>query len=148
LNFLPIINLHVGWKRRLEAYIAGGGKKKLDPKFIACDNHCKLGKWIYGAGKAYADSAAYGRVRAEHARFHVHAAAVVTFVNRGDKETATAVFNGEYALTSNNLKREIMELAGEVGHGDDLAGETYGSLMVAGVPARSNSFTGNSTSTG
>jgi len=40
---------------------------------------------------------------------------VVTFVNLGDHATAEQVLNGEYAKVSNNLKREILVLAQEVG---------------------------------
>ena len=114
MNFLEIISAHVRWKQRLLDYIADSSEK-LDPALVGTDNHCKLGKWIYGEGQAYADLPHFERVRAEHAAFHKHAAAVVIFVNLGDHATAQQVLNGEYAKVSNNLKREIIVLAQEVG---------------------------------
>lgn len=114
MNFLEIISTHVRWKQRLLDYIANSSEK-LDPALVGIDNHCNLGKWIYGKGQAYADLPQFEKVRAEHAAFHKHAAAVVIFVNLGDHATAEQVLNGEYAKVSNNLKREILVLAQEVG---------------------------------
>lgn len=114
MNFLEIISAHVRWKQRLLDYIADNSEK-LDPALVATDDHCKLGKWIYGEGQAYAGLPHFDKVRAEHAAFHKHAAAVVTFVNRGDHATAKQVLHGEYAKVSNSLKREILVLAQEVG---------------------------------
>jgi len=114
MNFLEIISAHVRWKQRLLDYIANSSEK-LDPALVGTDNHCKLGQWIYGEGQAYAELPHFEKVRTEHAQFHKHAAAVVTFVNLGDHATAQQVLNGEYAKVSNNLKREIIVLAQEVG---------------------------------
>lgn len=114
MNFLEIISAHVRWKQRLLDYIANSSEK-LDPTMVGTDKHCKLGKWIYGEGQAYAALPHFDRVRTEHAQFHKHAAAVVTFVNLGDHATAQQVLNSEYAKVSNNLKREILVLAKEVG---------------------------------
>ncbi len=114
MNFLEIISAHVRWKQRLLDYIADSSEK-LDPALVATDNHCKLGQWIYGDGQVYSELAHFEKVRVEHAKFHKHAAAVVTFVNLGDHATAQQVLDGEYAKVSNSLKREILVLANEVG---------------------------------
>lgn len=114
MNFLEIISAHIRWKQRLLDYIENSNEK-LDPAQIGTDDHCKLGKWIYGEGQAYASMPHFDNVRTEHAKFHKHAAAVVTFVNLGDHATAQQVLNGEYAQTSKNLKKEILVLAKEVG---------------------------------
>lgn len=114
MNFLEIISAHVRWKQRLESYILER-QEKLDPAEIGRDDHCRLGKWIYGEGQGYATAANFEKMRAEHAAFHKHAAAVVTFANRGDLDLATEVLNGEYARVSNQLKRDIIALAREVG---------------------------------
>ena len=90
MNFLEIISAHVRWKQRLLDYIADSSEK-LDPALVGADDHCKLGKWIYGEGQAYAGLPHFEKVRAEHANFHKHAAAVVTFVNLGDHATAQQV---------------------------------------------------------
>ena len=115
MNFLEIISAHIRWKQRLHSYILERGEK-LDPAEIGRDDHCTLGKWIYGEGQAYAHLPQFEKVRMEHARFHKHAAAVVTFCNRGDRESAEHVLNGDYANVSNNLKREIATLAQQVGN--------------------------------
>ena len=114
MNFLEIISAHIRWKQHLLDYIENSSEK-LDPAQIGTDDHCKLGKWIYGEGQAYANMPHFDKVRTEHAKFHKHAAAVVTFVNLGDHATAQQVLNGEYAQTSKNLKKEILVLAKEVG---------------------------------
>jgi hypothetical protein len=114
VNFLEIISAHVRWKQRLENYILARDEK-LDPAEVCRDDHCTLGKWIYGEGQAYAHAQHFEKVRDEHAAFHKHAAAVVTFVNRGDHDVATEVLNGDYARVSNQLKRDIIALAQEVG---------------------------------
>ncbi len=114
MNFLEMISAHVRWKQRLLTYIQDKSEA-LDPAVIGRDDQCRLGKWIYGEGKAYTQANHFEKVRTEHADFHKHAAAVVTFVNRGDRDMASEVLNGEYARTSNNLKRDIIALAQEVG---------------------------------
>lgn len=114
MNFLEIISAHVRWKQRLESYILER-QEKLDAAEICRDDRCTLGKWIYGDGQHYAETNNFEKMRAEHAAFHKHAAAIVTFANRGDLDTATEVLNGVYARTSNNLKRDIIALAREVG---------------------------------
>ncbi len=114
MNFLEIISAHVRWKQRLSTYIKDKSEP-LDPAVICRDDECRLGKWIYGEGQAYKQAENFEKVRTEHAQFHKHAAAVITFVNRGDRDLATQVLNGEYARVSNNLKRNIIALAQEVG---------------------------------
>lgn len=118
MNFLEMISAHVRWKQRLRTYIQDKSEP-LDPAMIRRDDQCRLGKWIYGPGQSYKQSELFEKVRAEHASFHKHAAAVVTFVNRGDRDLATEVLNGEYARVSNNLKRDIIALAQEVGSSPD-----------------------------
>jgi len=118
MDFLEIISAHVRWKQRLRDYIQHKAEP-LDPAFIGRDDQCTLGKWIYGAGQTYAQTQNFENVRTEHAAFHKHAAAVVTFVNRGDCDLATQVLNGEYARVSNHLKRDIIALAQEVGGSPD-----------------------------
>lgn len=114
MNFLEIISAHVRWKKRLENYILTR-EEKLDPAEIGRDDHCTLGQWIYGEGQAYTHAQHFEKVRSEHAAFHKHAAAIVTFANRGDREVAEEVLNGDYARVSHNLKRDIIALAQEVG---------------------------------
>lgn len=114
MNFLEIISAHVRWKQRLLAYIQDK-TEPLDPAIVGRDDQCRLGKWIYGDGQAYTHAESFEKVRTVHAAFHKHAAAVVTFVNRGDCATAAAVLNGQYAKTSNSLQRTIVALAREVG---------------------------------
>lgn len=122
MNFLEIISAHVRWKQRLRDYIQHKAEP-LDPAIIGRDDQCSLGKWIYGEGQAYTHAGNFEKVRIEHAAFHKHAAAVVTFVNRGDIDLATQVLNGEYAKVSNHLKRDIIALAQEVGASPDQAQE-------------------------
>jgi len=118
MNFLEMISAHVRWKKRLSTYIQEKSEP-LDPAMISRDDQCRLGKWIYGAGQSYIKSNHFEKVRTEHAAFHKHAAAVVTFVNRGDRDLAIEVLNGAYARVSNNLKRDIIALAQEVGSNPD-----------------------------
>lgn len=106
MNFLEIISAHVRWKQRLRDYIQNKAEP-LDPASIGRDDQCTLGKWIYGEGQTFAQALNFEKVRVEHAAFHKHAAAVITFVNRGDCDLATQVLNGEYARVSNHLKRDI-----------------------------------------
>lgn len=114
MDFLKIINAHIMWKQKLQAYIQGTSPEHLDASVIARDDQCMMGQWIYGEGKLFEGTPPYEQVRSEHARFHQLAAEVVRHVDHGDRDQAVTLLHGDYAKISQVLKRGIIALSNEL----------------------------------
>jgi hypothetical protein len=115
MEWMKIVNGHVMWKQRLQAYLEGNSEEKLDPEVVGRDDQCALGKWIYGDGKAHEALPHFAKVKEDHAHFHLHAAQVVKLVDAGEREAAEKLLTGDYNKLSQRLKHEILTLYSEVG---------------------------------
>ena len=82
MNFDDAIQAHSSWKLKLSTYLRkpDGSLKSSD---IRPDNKCKLGQWLHGEGRKFANLPEYKKLVAEHARFHQAAASVVDKANAG-----------------------------------------------------------------
>ncbi len=90
LNFDQAITAHSDWKRKLSSYLQKPNGS-LKPADIALDNKCDLGKWIAGEGANFSNLTEFASLKAEHARFHKVAAAIVARADRGERVAEAAL---------------------------------------------------------
>jgi len=111
MNFDSAIDVHVGWKMKLSAYLAKPDNS-LDPTKVSADNLCDLGKWIYSEGKAHAHMPEFSRLTADHAQFHKAAAEVVRKANTGIKVTDEVALGSksDFAQASTAVVVDLMNL--------------------------------------
>ncbi len=110
VDFDAIIDAHQAWKKKLRSAIEGGEERNLNADEVCKDNQCALGKWIYGAGKAYEVSADYEPLRHTHAEFHVCAADILRRTQQGDKDGANNLLVGDFFDLSNQTVRHIIAM--------------------------------------
>lgn len=94
---------HAQWKETLREAIERGNCN-LRPDAVAADDRCELGTWLaaIAAGPAAADPQ-FLAIRAEHRRFHEHAANVLRLALAGHAKAALRALEGEYAILSAEL---------------------------------------------
>jgi hypothetical protein len=117
LDFMGAIEAHIRWKVRLEAYITGESKEKLDSAVVEKDDQCALGKWIYGSGgERYSAMPLFQSLKETHTGFHQCAAQVIQSVDEGDLIKAGEILSrGCYAKHSSKVKAELARLSIELG---------------------------------
>ncbi len=108
------IAAHIKWKTRLNDFIDGTSKEKLDSNVVCKDNQCTLGKWIYGDGAKHQQLPQYGDLKTKHADFHHCAGEIVKKVDARDKAAATALLKGEFAVAAKDTVTAIMNLKKEI----------------------------------
>jgi hypothetical protein len=110
LNFQSAVASHQNWKARFRAMIESGIVEALDPKMIAQDNQCAIGKWIYGPAKEkYGSHPLYEKLRSDHAVFHTSASRVLEMILRGDTQNALhEIERGDFSRATNDM---IIDLA-------------------------------------
>jgi methyl-accepting chemotaxis protein len=108
------ISAHIKWKTRLNEFIEGGSKEKLDSATVCKDNQCTLGKWIYGDGEKHKNLVQYGDLQAKHANFHLCAGTIVRKVDEHDKASAAALLKGEFAVAAKETVTAILSLKKEI----------------------------------
>lgn len=106
LDFIAAIDAHRQWKKRLADVIEGSFSGALDPAVICQDDLCVLGKWIYGTGKAHCGHMQiFHELKAEHAKFHINAAAVLQLAQSGKLSEASAnLLDGEFSKSSRKVQ--------------------------------------------
>ena len=103
------IGAHGMWKMRLKSAI-DSGKGDVDVATARVDNACEFGKWLYGQVSANAKATSYYTdVKQLHAQFHQAAGRVLELATTGKKAEAEALMAGDYARTSGDLTRKLME---------------------------------------
>lgn len=111
LNIDVSIAAHENWKVRLDAYMAGKSNEDLRPDVVCCDDHCDLGKWIYGDGEAHLGKyVTFQDLKATHKMFHYTASTVVTLSQAGRSEEARHLLDGEFTKLSTTIKRRLGDL--------------------------------------
>jgi hypothetical protein len=89
VNVRNAIEMHQAWKRRLEASIRARAPVDDDPRLVARDDACPLGRWIHGAGaQQFGDEPHFIDLKARHAAFHVCAARILQLARAGEHERA------------------------------------------------------------
>jgi hypothetical protein len=117
LNFKSAIEAHLKWKTRLRAVIDGTSEEKLDPKIIAMDNQCVLGKWLHGAGgEKFGAHPHFKTLCAEHAKFHRSASLVLELaLAKRTQQAMKEMESGDYRDTSLKVTAELAQLFVELG---------------------------------
>jgi hypothetical protein len=111
-EWMGIINVHIKWKQRLMAYIDSEGVfERLDPKLVADDQKCVLGKWIDDNSQQFDNAGALEIIRMHHADFHHKVGEIVMLVDENRLEEANRLLNGSYTHVSEQLKRDIIKLS-------------------------------------
>lgn len=113
MNFYDLMCSHVKWKVRLNVLVHDPNGAKLSSDALRRDDVCELGKWIYGEGLQYRDTAAYQNLLKKHADFHIMCAEVVKQLNAGDKAGAEAALGNPFDLASNEIFNALMALKDE-----------------------------------
>ncbi len=111
LNFKDAVLAHQKWKNRLQACIDGTSDERLDPAVVSRDDQCVLGKWINGpGGLQFGTSAAFPRLKAEHAQFHLIAGEVLSAANDGRKAEAQEQLATSFARSSVRVQQFLASL--------------------------------------
>ena len=111
IDVMAAINAHVLWKIRLDKYLNGTSEEVLDSAVIGRDDQSTLGKWIHGTAREYFEGdEGFNTLRDDHAWFHVLAGKIVNKVQGNDKAGAQALMQGEYALASRKVVKDLTEL--------------------------------------
>jgi len=111
LNFDQAIQAHARWKGKLQKYLAKPDRS-LDPGKTAQDCLCDLGKWLYGAGKQYANLAEFKRLVTDHVRFHRSAGDILRRADSGERMGEEVALGGhsEYAQASSAVVAALMKM--------------------------------------
>ena len=109
------IAAHGLWKQRLIDAIKTG-QSEWTPDVVCQDNQCEFGKWLYSCSAEDKHSAHYEKIRHLHADFHKSAAQVLDLALKGNATEAQEKIDvdSEYATTSRNLTREMMDWKSEI----------------------------------
>jgi hypothetical protein len=111
VNISECIDAHMKWKGRLQSYLDGTSKEKLDPMVICRDDQCVLGKWIHGPALNYFHSdEGFHKLRSDHANFHFVAGSVVKKMQENDRTGSDFLFKNEYARASRDVIQDLTEL--------------------------------------
>ncbi len=87
------VRAHERWKSRLEQAIHRGGDD-FQVETVRIDDQCRLGRWLYGSGKAeIADPVAWELIRDIHARFHIEAAELLSLARSGHRADVMDAMN-------------------------------------------------------
>lgn len=117
LNFKTALEAHIKWKLRLQGVIDGSGTEALDPRVVAQDNQCALGKWIYGqGGKDYGSNPEFKELVAAHTHFHKCAGHTLDLALDGKTaEARQQIEGGDFAKASLSTSRHLMRLWRAIG---------------------------------
>ncbi len=115
--FFNAINLHVGWKVRLQAYLDGTLEEPLDPRAVGRDTDCELGRWLYDNLPRYQDLPEFWGLLKDHAAFHCCAAEIVSEADKGHHDEAERLLHHDYTDLSHRMVRCLRELGRQVGDG-------------------------------
>lgn len=117
LNFKTALEAHLKWKQRLKGVIDGSGTEALDPRTVARDDQCVLGKWLSNEGlKTFEKQAGFSAVVAAHTHFHKCAGHTLELALDGKKKEAEEdLTGGDYARASLEVSRQLMRLWRDVG---------------------------------
>jgi len=112
LDFKSAIDAHMAWKVRLEKCMAGHDDQNLKVDDASRDDHCTLGKWIYGTGgDQFGHLREFQELKMEHMRFHLAAGDVLSCCLTGDKEGASDKLKmGDYPRASARVKQHLSKL--------------------------------------
>lgn len=110
LSLKNVLDAHSAWKGKLEKELSGQNRT-IDPSIVGNDEHCELGKWIYGTGKElYSNLPEYEMVQKAHAHFHITAAEVVIEHQSGNTDKAENLLKSTFRSASNSNQLQLVRL--------------------------------------
>ncbi len=117
LNFKTALEAHIKWKLRLKGVIDGSGTEVLDPRVVARDDQCVLGKWINTEGmKQFGTHPGFISVVSAHTHFHKCAGHTLELALDGKTQEADEeLASGNFARASHEVSRHLMRLWRDVG---------------------------------
>lgn len=84
------LKAHSEWFLRLRMAVEQG-TSTFEPGTVATDNHCELGKWLYGDfPQEWKGLPLYKDIKESHRQFHIEAARILRLAIGGQKEEAFA----------------------------------------------------------
>ena len=84
------LKAHAEWFVRLRIAVEQGSSA-FEPGMVATDNHCELGKWLYGDfPQEWKGLPLFKDIKETHGQFHVEAARILRLAIGGKKEEALA----------------------------------------------------------
>ena len=109
------IGAHGTWKLRLKTAIASGAAD-LSASKASSDCECAFGKWLHGPDidMQTRSGMPYRVVLRLHREFHHAAGQVVAAVERGNRQLAQNLMDGEFTPRSEKLVRALTKWKGEV----------------------------------
>ncbi|MEQ1661279.1 MAG: CZB domain-containing protein [Thiobacillus sp.] len=111
LDLKKSIDAHLKWRKRLTDYLKGISKESLRVSVVACDDHCVLGKWIYGVGKQqFSHLKELEELRAVHTDFHLCAGNILLKHDTGESAAAEKLLNTTFKKLSNQIQLSLVRL--------------------------------------
>jgi len=106
------IDAHVHWRFQFRQFLEGA-PGALSGEIAGQEDQCVLGKWLLGEGREkYGNLPEFPDLRAQHARFHAFARAIVERLQAGDKlgvEKLLAV-DGDFARASVEIAHQMQRI--------------------------------------
>ena len=122
LNLRTALDAHQKWKKQFQAVINGTAAppftlENLSIDQISRDDHCALGRWIYGiGGQKFGDSEIFQSLAYRHQAFHRVAGDILRTARAGDLAKAQSALNSDFIQHSQGI---VMELARMYNETDD-----------------------------
>jgi hypothetical protein len=105
------IRAHAAWKLKLSLYIKNPDGS-LDPNVVGRDNHCDLGKWIYGEGARLAADPQFSQLKVAHSQFHRAAGNIIRRADAGENVSADISLSADsdYGCSSQKVTSLLMSM--------------------------------------
>lgn len=99
------IGAHMAWVDRFRDALSSSERESFDPRLVADDTQCELGRWLYG-GEAVSvlGEGFHGRITAMHGTFHAIAGEIAAQLNEQTIAVSSVALIGELA----NLSRQLV----------------------------------------
>lgn len=117
VNVRNAIETHQAWKRRLEASLRARTPVDDDPRLVARDDACPLGRWLHGHGQEqFGDEPTFAELQARHAAFHACAARIVLLARSGEHDRALQEIdaNSEFVNLSWEVVGDLASMFGRL----------------------------------
>lgn len=115
MNFDQAIAAHAQWKTRLAAYL-DRPDGSLNAASVGQSGGCRLGKWLEGEGRKYAQYPGFLQLAEDHARFHRAAGDVIRRADAGHagSEEVALGTQSEYGAASSAVITALMKMKGQL----------------------------------
>lgn len=106
-----VVDAHIQWKLKLEAFVNGTAGIEIDPSTFCSPNASTTGKWTtLHAAEKLSEFNAFFTLRAKMEQCHHLAGEIVNKINMGDRKGAKEIMNDRFLKTSHELVHALVEL--------------------------------------